>query len=346
MERSAGHFSKKFDGVLRLWHILVQAPLRYSAQELANRLGVSPRTVYRYLRTLEDGLGAPLYSDKGRWAIRPDYYLPPIHFSVPEGLHVFLAVRLMAKFDQRYNPHLHSTFEKLASALPDTMKDSVQRTLDRMQCLQRDEKYLRVLAKVAEAWTNRRRLAISYRALGSGESVERVIAPYHIEPAAPGHASYVIAHCFLRDSLRVFKIDRIEWAALRSEPYEIPVDFNPDDFLGSAWGIIVEGEVETVRLRITDPAVARIMRETIWHPSQRIEEHRDGSLIMTFEVMDTTEFCSWILGWGDGMEVLDPPELRQRISEMAQAVTRLYASPPSGRFPGMLRRPQRAVRSR
>lgn len=340
MEDSAPHFSKKFDGVLYLWHILVQAPLRYSVQELADRLRVSPRTIYRYLHALQDGLRAPIYSDKGRWAVHRDYYLPPIHFSIPEGLHVFLAVRLMAKFDQRYNPHLDSTFEKLASALPEAMKDSVRRTLDRMQHLPRDEKYLRVLATVAEAWTTRRRLTISYRALGASESIERVIAPYHIEPAAPGHASYVIAHCQLRDSIRVFKIDRIEWAALRSEAYEIPAEFNPDDFLGSAWGIIVEGEVETVRLRITDPAVKRIMRETIWHPSQRIEEQRDGSLIMTLEVMDTTELGAWILGWGDGMEVLDPPELRQRISEKALAITRLYASCPGRRPSGNRRRSQ------
>ncbi len=310
---------------MRVWLLLHQNPLRYSAQDLAERFEVTSRTIYRDLMTLSEDIRVPVYSEKGRWAVQEDYYLPPIRLAIPEALHVFLAVRLMARFDHHYNPYVDSTFRSLGSILPEPLKAHIQRTLDWMHSLPKDEKHLRVLRAVAEAWASRRQLKIFYRALDDERPTERIIAPYHIEPAAPGHASYVIAHCYLRNATRVFKIERIESAVLLNETYAIPDDFDPDAFLGSAWGIIVEGPVQKVRLRINDRAVMRLMTETIWHPSQTFEKQRDGSTIMTLEVMNTVELCSWILGWGDAMEVLSPPELRQRVAEIARAITLLYA---------------------
>lgn len=322
---------RKTERMMRLWLLLQRNPLRYSVPQLADQFEVTPRTIYRDLTALDTDLHVPLYSDRGRWAVREDYFLPPVRFGIPEALHIFLAVRLMARFDHRYNPYVDSTFRLLGSVLSEPLKDQVRLTLDWMQALPRDERHIRALATVAEAWASRRKLKILYRALDDEHPTERIIAPYHIEPAAPGHASYVIAHCFLRDAVRVFKIERIEKSVLLNETYTIPGEFNPDAFLGPAWGIIVEGPVQTVRLRITDPTVMRIMSETIWHPSQVQEKKKDGSLIVTFHVMNTVELCSWILGWGAGVEVLDPPDLRQRISEMAQAVSRLYTPPPGKR---------------
>ena len=46
---------------------------------------------------------------------------------------------------------------------------------------------------------------------------------------------------------------------------------------------------------------------------------------MTLRVMDTTELSSWILSWGGGMEVLEPPALRTRVAQMARDTVRLYA---------------------
>lgn len=55
--------------------------------------------------------------------------------------------------------------------------------------------------------------------------------------------------------------------------------------------------MKTVQLWF-DREVARLVEETIWHPSQVLKKQKDGSLIMTLEVMDTIELFCWILGWG------------------------------------------------
>jgi len=110
---------------------------------------------------------------------------------------------------------------------------------------------------------------------------------------------------------------------MTSGSYVIPTGFDVNAYLAASWGIEVGGEAVTVRLKFK-PDVAKIMEETIWHPSQRVEGQADGSIIMTLGVATCTELCSWILGWGDKVEVLEPEELRQEIKRTAMAMLDVY----------------------
>jgi len=196
--------------------------------------------------------------------------------------------------------------------------------MDWMQRLEKNERHLRTLATVAEAWVSQRRLRIAYQSLPAEKAIERIVEPYYIEPAAPGHASYVIAYCHRAREVRTFKIERIETTELTSDPYTIPPEFDANEFFGSSWGIVVEGEPKTIKLRITDKELMRIMEETTWHPSQKLLKQKDGSMIMTLRVTDTVELHSWIMGWGEFVEVLAPKELREDVAKTAENMTRLY----------------------
>jgi predicted DNA-binding transcriptional regulator YafY len=170
---------------------------------------------------------------------------------------------------------------------------------------------------------NQRTVKIWYQALGDEEATERSIDPYFIEPAAAGHASYLIGYCHRTTETRTFKIERIRAIEITPETYQIPADFDANAYLAPSWGIVAGGEVETVRLRFSRE-LARIMGETVWHPSQRLEPQRDGSVIVTFRVTDTVELCSWIMGWGEKVEVLEPEELRQHTIATAEAMRNVY----------------------
>ena len=66
------------------------------------------------------------------------------------------------------------------------------------------------------------------------------------------------------------------------------------------------------------------MEETIWHPSQVLEKQADGSVIVMLKVFYTYELVTWILGWGEKVEVLEPAELRQEVLQTAKATVRIY----------------------
>lgn len=314
---------KKTERMLRVWLLLLRNPLHFTAGDLAGRFGVNVRTIYRDLVSLGTELGVPVYEEKTRWAIDDSYFLPPIRFTVSEALNIFLAARLMLSYSHRYDPNVDSTFSVLASVLPMPLREQVQNTLEWMRKLPTDERYLRVLAKLAEAWTSQHCAKIIYRSLPAVKATERIIEPYFIEPAAPGHSSYVLAYCHRARDLRSFKVERIEGIELTEETYTIPSDFNANEYFSGAWGIVVEGEEQTVKLKFS-PAIARLMEETIWHPSQVIKRETDGSVVMTLKVLYTYELVTWILGWGEKVEVLEPQELRKELLQTAKAMAKIY----------------------
>lgn len=315
---------KKTERLMKIWMLLAGNPNGYTARELAQRFGVNERTIYRDFITLGLDLSVSVYDDNRRWKMDSKQFLPPIRFTLPEALNIYLAARLMLYYSHRYDPNIDSTFTKLSSALPGSLSEQIQKTIQWMQKLNKDEKHLGILTTAAEAWVSQRSLKIVYRTLEAGEAAERVIDPYYIEPASSGHASYVLGFCHLKQALRMFKIERIESAELTADPYTIPPDFDANTYFGSSWGIVVEGEVKTVRLQILHPQVQRLLSETIWHPSQSFEKQKDGTLIMTLKVTDTPELFSWILGWGERVRVLEPVELGQKILKTARTIQRVY----------------------
>jgi predicted DNA-binding transcriptional regulator YafY len=315
---------KKTERLLKIWILLLNNPAGYSAKELAGRFEVNERTIYRDFITLGADLSVPVYDDNRRWKIDEKRFLPPIRFTLPEALNIFLTSRLMLSYSHRYDPNVEATFTKLSSVLPGPLAEQVRKTMDWMQKLPKDERYLGILATVAEAWVSQRKLKIVYRTLDAEEAAERIIEPYYIEPAAAGHASYVLGYCHLKKALRMFKMERIEAAELTADLYSIPSDFDANTYFGSSWGIVVEGEVKTVKLKIENPQIMRLLSETIWHPSQSFEKHKDGSLIMTLKVTETKELFSWILGWGDKVKVLEPGGLRLEIIRTAKAIQVIY----------------------
>ncbi len=314
---------KKTERMLRIWLLLLRNPLHFTTKDLAEKFEVNVRTIYRDLITLGNELRVPVYEEKARWAVDESYFLPPVRFTVSEALNIFLAARLMLNYSHRYDPNVDSTFSVLASVLPLPLREQVQKTLDWMRQLPRDERHLPVLAKLAEAWTSQHRVKITYRSLPAAKATERIIEPYFIEPAAPGHSSYVIAYCHRAKDLRIFKVERIEEIELTDETYTIPADFDANRYFSGAWGIVVEGEEQTVRLKFS-PELARLMEETIWHPSQVLEKQADGSVVMTLRVFYTYELVTWILGWGEKVEVLEPAELQKEVLQTAKAMVKIY----------------------
>jgi proteasome accessory factor B len=78
------------------------------------------------------------------------------------------------------------------------------------------------------------------------------------------------------------------------------------------------------------PKVAGNVAEVLWHRSQRIEHRPDGSIDFHARVDGIGEISWWILGYGDQVEVLDPPELRTRIAETVSRMAAIYQGPKSG----------------
>jgi len=303
-------------------HLLYQCPDGLTINAIAEKCGVCARTARRDLEALET-IGVPIWENESRRGIAPGYFLPPISFTLPEAMTIFLAARLMLAYSNTYNPNIDSTFVKLNSAVTPPLRDQVRRTIDWMQKLNKDEPLLRTMDTLAHAWINGRRARIRYQALGRTSANDRVIEPYFIQPATFERANYVIAYCHHARKVLTFKVDRIMDIALLDEHYVIPPDFDANKFLEPAWGITVFGKPVAVKLRFNSE-IARLARETRWHPSQSVKMQPDGSAMVTFKVPVTDEFIAFVMRWGEKVEVLQPAGLRRKIAGIARGMLNVY----------------------
>jgi len=311
--------------LLRLQILLWQHPEGLKAEEIAKRLNVNVRTIYRDLQALESELDVPVWEKNRKRGIVEGYFLLPISFTSPEAMIIFLAIRLMYNHNHLYNPHMISTFIQLNSIVPQPLKKQIMNTIDRIEKLPRNDSKINNFIKITGAWIGQHPIRIYYQELSNKEPELLLIDPYFIESAAEGHSNYLIAYSHLNRSILTFRMDCIvgEVKVDDTTTFEIPPDFDANDYLSSAWGSYAYEKSELVKLRFS-PKVSKAIRETAWHPSQRIENQSDGSMIMTLNVQNTIDFRSWILGKGEDVEVLEPMSLREQIIQVNKAVLRLY----------------------
>jgi len=318
----------RYDRQVRMFkieHLLYQCgESGMTVDKLAEACDVSLRTTQRDLSSIEASNVFPIWRRNGCCGILIKQYLPPIRFSPSEALNLFMASRLMLGYAQRYDPDIASIFTKLNCVLPSPLTEQGQKTIEWMNTLPKNSRVVQILGRLAEAWITGRTVHISYQAYPAEKASERDIDVYYIQPVSIGHSAYVIAYCHYMKKNRTFKVERIESIAILPDRYVIPRDFDANKHLSSAWGIVTDDKVETIKLRIV-PDLVRLMEETVWHPSQTVKKQKDGSAVMTIQVANTWELVTWILGWGEKVEVLEPEGLRREIIKIIKNMVSAYS---------------------
>jgi proteasome accessory factor B len=294
--------------------------------DLARRVDMSVRTVYRDLRAIEQEIGVGVWSDGGLWGVLGDEFLPPLKLTQSEAMAVVLSARLMARYADKYDPDLASAFEKLEEGLPEALRAHVDRTLDVMSSQPRDEAFRRHVHLLTRAWAERRVVTIDYEPAGYEPGSRRrraTVHPYLIEPSLQTHALYLMGHDETRDALRTFKIERMRDVALTPRTFEPPEAGSMEATLRRAWDIIADQPPVEVVLRFA-PSVAARVREATWHPTQVVEPSDDGSLVWRATVSGTIEIRLWVLSWGADVEVVAPDALRDDVAATLRRAAAQY----------------------
>lgn len=188
-----------------------------SGATLAAELGVSLRTVYRDIATLQEE-GAQIEGEAGvGYVLRPGYLLPPLSFSSEELEAVALGLRWAAdRGDPRLAEAARSALGRIGAVLP----------LERRQELIEPALLVGPRAELADgallptlraAMRAERKLRLRY-ADASGAESERVVWPVAL--AFMERVRILVAWCELRAGFRHFRVDRIQ--ALESLEAPLP----------------------------------------------------------------------------------------------------------------------------
>ena len=311
---------------LKIAMILHEHPDGISAQALADRIGVSKRTVYRDVLAMDMDAGLPIWNDGGRYGLEGGAFLPPLALTLHEATTLFLAARMLAKASDEHDTELIGAFVKLAQILPPVLAQHIEATVEAFSTTPPNERFTRVFRVLAEAWAGRRVVEIEYDA-GVYDPTKRArktrVRPLAIEPSALTHALYLICYDEDRKARRTYKVERILSASLTPETFPAPEGTSPARELLRAWDVIADEEPVQVVIRFS-VAVAKRAAETRWHPSQSLEPQQDGSLLWRGQVAGMREIRIWILGWGADAEVLEPKTLRDEVAAELRRAAALY----------------------
>jgi len=300
----------------------------FSADELAKKLGVSRRTVFRDLDQLERS-GVPCRYDANRHGYLIDewYFLPPISLTLPEALGLYVAATKIAS--PRVFPLANETvagMEKVLQSLPTGLRhyclQAAQTVEVRWPAMVDTTAVRAVFHKLQDAAATRHKVRMRYDSYYENREINVVLHPYVV--ALIHRSWYVVGYCEAHKQVRMFNLDRVLSVAVLEDDFPAPSKFSLDSHLRNAWVMIPESKTWSVKLRFA-AKVAGNVEEVLWHKTQRTQRLADDALIFEVDVDGLTEISWWIMGYGDQVYVEKPAELRQRVKQMAEAIVAQYA---------------------
>ncbi|HEY3530190.1 MAG TPA: YafY family protein [Nocardioides sp.] len=199
-----------------------------TAPRLADELGVSERTVRRYVTTLQE-LGIPVEAGRGRYGghrLRPGYRMPPLMLSTDEAVAITLALALSDGAPGDDAPAT-TALTKLRHVLPRGVSDRVHAVLDAVVPPTADTRRPGAdpgsVAALAAGVVERRRCRVRHRST-DGTSTVRELNPYGL--AVVFGSLYVHGWCHLRQARRTFRVDRIDRVDLLGRTFRMPAGFD------------------------------------------------------------------------------------------------------------------------
>lgn len=208
---------------------ILQSRGRLTGTELAERLEVDLRTVRRYITILQD-LGIPVEGERGRaggYRLRAGFKLPPLMLSDEEALAVTLGLLVARRMGLTATaPAVEGALAKIERVLPPDLRaqvGAVQQALVLDSWVPSELPAPAVVLMLSQACQSNRTVWLAYGD-NQGQRTEREFDPYRL--VFLSNRWYAAGHCHLRESQRVFRVDRILEIHARTATFIPPAEFD------------------------------------------------------------------------------------------------------------------------
>lgn len=209
---------RRADRLFQIVNALRRRQTATTAAHLAERLGVSERTVYRDVRDLILA-GTPIDGEAGvGYRLRPGYDLPPLMFDRDEIQALVLGARIVRQFgDPALARASDAILGKVAAIVPKDLAPLVAETRLFVPSTIGAGNSAESLTLAREALIARRKLELSY-ATADGAATQRTVRPLGI--FFWGRTWTLAAWCELRQDFRNFRLDRIARSTMLDATFE------------------------------------------------------------------------------------------------------------------------------
>lgn len=298
-------------------------------ETLAEEFGTTERNIYRDLKDL-DAAGFSIIFDRESDTYRftdPDFSLRDLNLNSDEITALLVGQQLSHNLGKPFEKAFQSLLKKVhkdtgakTRTIAKDMNKGKQFFID-ISPMEGFEHIERQYNAIVEAMDKKEEIEIVYKAMRSRQESKRVIAPYGL--SLHEGIWYVVGYCHMRREVRTFALDCIKAFERTSRPYSVPSDFNIAEYFKPGWHMIRYGEPVEVIIKFEERYARWIKRRT-WHPTQVIEENKDGSLIFKVRIEGTRELKWWTYHWIPNCEILAPVELREEVMREMKEMLKRY----------------------
>jgi predicted DNA-binding transcriptional regulator YafY len=326
-----------------------------SAQQLAQRFAVSPRTIYRDMETLS-ALGVPIYAERGRaggFRLLEGYFLPPITFTQDEALGLVVGLTLLQAMRSRpFTLALDTAEKKLAAAVSDQLREVLLEARQRIgfEMPQSDifhaepalpqrpaRSYTGSAPSPVEAAEDqivrvflhgiftRQTVSVQYRSPYRAEATHQIIEPLGV--LWDREFWYLLGK---RDGgtrdVHLWRADRVTEIQPHVRGVSTEQGFDIRAYLGRNWlGAAMQrwAKESPVKIRLTRQQAERLRQDWYYHHAA-FEPLSETEMVMIFGA-DDQEAVLELLRWlGPGAELLEPRQWRSRVKEQLAQMLALY----------------------
>ncbi|WP_328873987.1 YafY family transcriptional regulator [Streptomyces sp. NBC_00287] len=307
--------------------LLLQTRGRVTATELAERLEVSVRTIYRDIEALSTS-GVPVYTERGRLGgveLLEGFRTDVTGLTADESRALFILAAQGAHAALGLDTALGSALRKVMAALPAPHRPAAEVTSRRILVdatrWKGGPQPAADLDVLQDAVFTDRRLKLRYRHGGETRTRTYTVDPYGL--VAKAGVWYLVADS--RGKPRLFRADRVRSATILTDP----VKRRPGVELADAWAQLrrqVEERPGTIDVTV------RVRRDRVdlfrrvngpWLTA--LPQAEAGSEWLTAQLSyGFLGEARQLLAFGDQVEVVSPPEVRAELARTAASVTELY----------------------
>jgi predicted DNA-binding transcriptional regulator YafY len=296
---------------------LLQAHGLMSGTELARRLAVDPRSIRRYILSLES-LGIPVQTQRGRdggYHLMQGFKLPPMMFSNEEA--AALALGLVSARSVGWASASASALAKLERVMPETVRANLRAVAASLSLELPTGKPVsqvspEILSLLSSAIQQQQSLRLSYSS-GQQISSTRNIDAYGL--AYLNAHWYVVAYCHLRLGMRSFRLDRISALELLPASFGKPLNFDTMAYLNSAIASLPRAHSIKVVLH-TDLASALVEIFS----SLGVLEVVDAGILMHSQADDLAWMARELARLPFSFTIVEPPALGLALAQHLSAV--------------------------
>lgn len=176
--------------------------------------------------------------------------------------------------------------------------------------------YLQIIIRAIK---DKRKIKMVYQRFGS-EAYEKVVSPVALKLS--NRRWYLLV--FTGKHMATYSLDRMLSVSQTDEPSEMTDDFDAQQYFAEYYGVLTDGTpLEHIVLRAYGKT-ANYLRTLPLHSSQQELTSGDDYTDFALDIRPTKDFIGELLSHDEGLEVLEPESVRQKMKELLIAMTTRY----------------------